>query len=1399
MTHDSLIVANTGQPFSRLGVISICASYRGIKRKDPPNDLFKESIDSDLPKAIRQKEIETYLNDTNRLLDDYTQEQEVSFDYGGRFLWELLQNADDAMCMADTKVSDLIGIKGLGFKSVLEITNKPTIYSDGFHFYFSAKETQKLLREKGIHNPPPLTFRVPHDIPNNEDIKYLVNEYPTIICLPFKDKIAQEKVESQLKNLSIFFLLLSQYLRSVEVIWPDGRNRLWRIDKNGDGEFEDGDISVAVIEDGVVKDTYRFRRWAHVWRTEKKDKRYSVACCLPLSPTGELQVWKDTFPLFSFFPTEELLPFRALIHASFDLDQSRKHVRDPDNDDILGKLEMLLGRIIDEVPAKISLKAFFPKEKPKEKTIAHAIWNHFESVLREKKFISCIGGEKEVPSKTKLWKYGLGNILRHDVDKVKETLLVEVALLEDSDVRTALEHLGAEPLEKYTYLTLLNCCKNTDEADCKSTLKTFFIIIKELIRNFPYKEENHYLEISRKIPCWFTSNGVARSLSDEKPFLREAPKVNLPSWLQFDTLDKGFLKYLNELESQDNNGGAPKIWEEIIDFRLLNNKRSQLLHYLLIPTIESKNDKDWLEQHGSEVLYLYQLWTNGLQFEEKPIAIWGDKKRERIGNAFFLPTDKGWLPARKCYAGKSWGASDSFDIFFSGIKDRGILKEPSQWPISIEKNKNHWKKILRYAGVSWEMKLTHKAVLEPKGWEVRKQSNSWWTECPFPTSLVQEEDWEEYISSLEPPPFNKKTQFDWDAKIHEQWGIEFFPKALPKKALDRLRVIQSIAKEAKDSEMRYTYQKIGSYYERNRDRLKSFASWQIQDFPWLPCKQSLLDSRNIIPPKKAYMSGKGIGGLLPEIDIKIPEDQEGRDLANFLTQTLGVRENLPSPGDTIWKEWINELPRAAERTTEKNIAITATRTLLRTFFDIHDEEPEWFDSVSNVPCLKLNQEKKDECLTFDPPNDIYWLDESYLAEPNTRIELLRRFNILILEQEHGKKAAEWYDIKPLSTIVKVEPKYYSEDDSITETIKRRYKERYNSLKIASGLSNLIEPEDLKVRAVDNLRLKIRENNQTISAPPVSNWEEKGYILLDRDRKWEGLGLALTQKKRGKGLSSLFEILLQAKDSDEVLQRLRDLGVPEAAIKDIESDFNVAVDNGAKEPNNQTKNKEETAHEDGKDTQDKSDFTGESSKSDKIPPKGNHGGIKEPLPDHSSSQRRREKGEDAEKWLRSKISDLLSTSDWKVSGRPERDSSNRESDIVLSHYNFGKYHIEVKYVEQGKIFWSEREVSKAKDNKDKYWMTIVRQNYTEDDKNIIWLWNPLEELQNLPISGKWFWKTESNEERIEISAWEVPLPRKKEDATNFSFIITVDDQFLGSKDFKPSKGLDILVKRVNSIT
>lgn len=96
---DALIVANDGKPITRLGVLALCRSDLTEKSEDQadiPDDI-PGVTDGDLLAAIADRVVRTYAIDPNRRKGDLRREKGVSADYGGRFLWELIQNADDAM------------------------------------------------------------------------------------------------------------------------------------------------------------------------------------------------------------------------------------------------------------------------------------------------------------------------------------------------------------------------------------------------------------------------------------------------------------------------------------------------------------------------------------------------------------------------------------------------------------------------------------------------------------------------------------------------------------------------------------------------------------------------------------------------------------------------------------------------------------------------------------------------------------------------------------------------------------------------------------------------------------------------------------------------------------------------------------------------------------------------------------------------------------------------------------------------------------------------------------------------------------------------------------------------------------------------------------------------------
>ena len=141
-------------------------------------------MDGAIIERIVEQNLGVYRASPSRLQEDVSQEAQVASDYRGRLVYELLQNADDAMesqatdadrvvfvmtddavwmansgrPLTDADVQGLCGLgasskvdaagtkrasighKGLGFKSVLEVTDSPAVYSRTLSFRLGARE-----------------------------------------------------------------------------------------------------------------------------------------------------------------------------------------------------------------------------------------------------------------------------------------------------------------------------------------------------------------------------------------------------------------------------------------------------------------------------------------------------------------------------------------------------------------------------------------------------------------------------------------------------------------------------------------------------------------------------------------------------------------------------------------------------------------------------------------------------------------------------------------------------------------------------------------------------------------------------------------------------------------------------------------------------------------------------------------------------------------------------------------------------------------------------------------------------------------------------------------------------------------------------------------------------------
>ncbi|MDP2208588.1 MAG: DUF3883 domain-containing protein [Bacteroidota bacterium] len=539
--------------------------------------------------------IEVYLKQPQRIIQDYNTEKETTRDYIGREIFELLQNANDAAAEVDQrgkvlieltndllivansgepfsiggvnsllfshispkkKRKNLIGQKGLGFRSVLNWCQQPTIFSGHLNLAYQESK-RKILFDKLISKKEEIATLIKREreypdeviIPTlpfpcfidassvisdqlfNKLFKIRNQNYDTVIGIPFDKPEYYTEAKKQLVSLDSAIMLFAGSLDEILIRIDDEIYSHWMVEERDKQKqtatikwHDSQKIHWQIYEhSGVINNTQS---------SIKSDlgNEYTMIIAIPKN-----QKVDSSTPLFSFFPLELKFPFPVFCHVTLELEGNRKHPRpSASNIAILKELTKFFAEkasqqdISDDPWSRIRLLA---RSSELDKFLADI---DFDKILIEEarrlNIVPTLGGMHLTASKTK-------QINAKKVHWLPQEQFSNIALSPSStEITNFYNALGIEFISNGDLTEKLNMVEFPDIA-ARATL------IANLIK--------HNLIPENPVPHLLIEQSGSRITENSRTFLqsREQKVFERPEWLNIQFLhDELRIKLMEQLE-----------------------------------------------------------------------------------------------------------------------------------------------------------------------------------------------------------------------------------------------------------------------------------------------------------------------------------------------------------------------------------------------------------------------------------------------------------------------------------------------------------------------------------------------------------------------------------------------------------------------------------------------------------------------------------------------------------------------------------------------------------------------------------------------------------------------------------------------------------------------------------
>jgi hypothetical protein len=634
----------------------------------------------------------------------YQQERSTSKDYHGREVLELLQNAADQAVLAKVRgkvhielaseyllfanngtpfskkgvqslqnphvsakrSAKLVGNKGLGFRSILNWSFQPAIFSGNLTLAYTREKLRSLeqaltskseqyakeLSEGFSKGESPRLPLLPFPLFGDEENPIELSSFnsamisrcetlkkegfDTVIAMPFTNVEAFKNADEQLSKLDIELLLFVKGLGEIDINRNVVTTRFSR-KKRGD--------QVSLFEDKKL-----ISRWFLYESTgdlpdsmqdvENDTSGFELAVAVPMD---DLPSAESGF-LYTYFSTQLEVPIRSRCHATLELNQSRNHLIDSDkNEFIIKELAKFVAEVAEiATDTKLANTAYLlakPEGDAGKDKHQQQFRNELLAALRVKCIVPTISGEVVCPENA------IG-ILNADNDWMPKRHFPDVIHTWHDGDNEFFESIGVDFL---------------NDSDVIMKLITLTDLSTKERAQLIWGVESYAPNLAH--PGLLIAEGEVESDSRVFTFSEQLAEIVLPNWSRILLLDEELKEeMLQKFELKDQR----ELQQKLADFGLREYSLSGTIESVISDANKEKKDKSKTKIINTELLRFLSKFFR--QFRSRNLPLFPAD----LGVP--LPTQKkGFSSSRKLYLGRGCGTKGEILQGLYGKVDKSLL------------------------------------------------------------------------------------------------------------------------------------------------------------------------------------------------------------------------------------------------------------------------------------------------------------------------------------------------------------------------------------------------------------------------------------------------------------------------------------------------------------------------------------------------------------------------------------------------------------------------------------------------------------------------------------------------------------------------------------------------------